>query len=106
MVENWDRLIEYTSGEWVSFIGDDDYIDPNLAAFISGLLETVPEVDAISWQLMNYIWPEIRPKNSKMSVPAETGIFLQFQEEMLARTFYWNGATDRIQCNCVHHQRL
>lgn len=107
MVENWDRLVEYTSGEWVSIIGDDDYIDPNLATFISGIQKFVPNVDAVSWMSIHYIWPEIRPKDSKMSVPAEAGIYLQSQEEMLARMFYWQDATDRPLCNYgIYHSAL
>lgn len=107
MVENWNRLIEFTSGEWVSFIGDDDYIDPNVTAFISGLQKTVPQVDALSWMPIHYIWPEIRPENSKIALPVDTGIYMQTQEEMLARTFYWQGATDRPLCAYgVYHGAL
>lgn len=107
MVENWDRLIEYTCGEWVSFIGDDDYIDPNLATLIFGIEKVVPDIDALSWMSANYVWPDIRPKDSKMSVPSGTGIFLHSQEENLNRIFYWKGATDRPACNYgIYHGAL
>ncbi|MEW7007019.1 glycosyltransferase family 2 protein [Lentilitoribacter sp. EG35] len=99
MAENWNRLIEYTSGEWVTVIGDDDYIDPDVPAFISGLQKTVPDVDALSWMSMNYIWPDIRPENASIAVPSDCGIYVQSQREMMGRMFYWQGATDRPLCS-------
>ena len=30
MRSNWERMPEQARGEWVSFIGDDDYLDPEL----------------------------------------------------------------------------
>lgn len=98
MVDNWNRLIEYTSGEWVSVIGDDDYIDPNVTAFISGLQKTVPDVDALSWMSMHYIWPDVRQEDAKMTVPTEVGVYVHSQKEMLRRMYYWEGATDRPVC--------
>ena len=34
MVENWDRCVEATTGEFVCMIGDDDYVDVDVVDLI------------------------------------------------------------------------
>jgi glycosyltransferase involved in cell wall biosynthesis len=35
MLDNWERTVAATSGDWVTVIGDDDYVDPDLAGVLA-----------------------------------------------------------------------
>ncbi len=59
MKENWERAVSKSSGQWVSFIGDDDILSPDLIFFIQHFLKTVPNADkyeAFKWKGINFSW--------------------------------------------------
>lgn len=98
MVENWNRLVPFSSGEWLCFIGDDDYIDPELPDFIEGLQASFPQVDALNWMSFNYVWPDLRGSGGRLHMSANSGVYMQTTKEMLRRVYYWDGAADRPVC--------
>jgi len=49
MMDNWERTIRATTGKWISFIGDDDYLDPDLVIALQKVLEIYPDLDAFDW---------------------------------------------------------
>lgn len=99
MVENWNRLPSLCCGEWIMFIGDDDYVDPELSDFLTGLEEKVPDVDSLAWNSMTFNWPDVRQDGYRINMPITCGVYTLSKEIVLRRVFYWEDATDRITAN-------
>lgn len=71
MQDNWERTVEIARGDFISIVGDDDYIDPDAAGLIERVLARNPAVDAIAWSRPCYIWPG--PREQRLSVVVELG---------------------------------
>lgn len=98
MRANWERMVPHTTGEWLSYIGDDDYVDPELCEVIKLTKRRVPSVDAISWGRLYFIWPEARQRREITKVPTGSHLIGVGKEEMMRKLFFWEDATDRPQC--------
>lgn len=98
MRANWERMMPHTTGEWVSYIGDDDYLDPELCEVIEVTKRRVPKVDAISWGRLFFTWPEARPAREVTKVPTGNHLIGVDKQEMMRKLFFWESATDRPQC--------
>ncbi|MDB5551550.1 MAG: hypothetical protein JWL86_1534 [Rhizobium sp.] len=92
MMGNWERSISATTGRYVAFIGDDDYIDPDLAAFIVNLEKTT-KADAIAWTGPNFVWPVegAPPRNVAISLGTKVTRFSKTQ--LMRKAFLWEGAS-------------
>lgn len=60
MRENWNRAAEVVDTEWVSFIGDDDYLDPYVSNLLSRITATDKSVGYLRWNRTTYNWPDNR----------------------------------------------
>lgn len=89
MLDNWERSIVATSGEWVNFIGDDDFIDPDVAALILRVLKVNPEIEAFSWGLLHYAWPVEGEPASTLAVNFDSAVMKLPKTEPLKRMFGW-----------------
>ena len=49
MQDNWERTMRAATGDWVTFIGDDDYLDPDVIDTIAAVATRRPEADAVGW---------------------------------------------------------
>lgn len=98
MRANWERMMPHTTGEWVSYIGDDDYLDPELCEVISVTTRRVPTVDAISWGRLYFIWPEARKHREVTKVPTGNHLIGVDKQEMMRKLFFWEAASDRPMC--------
>jgi glycosyltransferase involved in cell wall biosynthesis len=58
MLDNWETAIKATSGRWVTFIGDDDYADPEIAGVILKIEDAHPGVEALDWAKLYYAWQD------------------------------------------------
>nr|WP_316652170.1 glycosyltransferase family A protein [uncultured Gellertiella sp.] len=89
MVDNWERVAAAATGDFWTFIGDDDYVDPDLAAFLGRVLETTPELDALAWRIIGYTWPY--PERPKMAalVPFDHTTVKIPQSDLYKRMFGW-----------------
>jgi glycosyltransferase involved in cell wall biosynthesis len=58
MRENWERAIEHSTGEWITYIGDDDALDPNIINLIEKVYvdKKFKEYECITWTHINYCW--------------------------------------------------
>lgn len=92
MVDNWERTMAVATGRWVAFIGDDDYIDPDLADLIAAIEGRVPDVDAIAWNRLTFHWPGARPHEMQTSIPTGCRIVEVARDELMRKTFGWEGA--------------
>jgi glycosyltransferase involved in cell wall biosynthesis len=93
MVDNWERTMEAATGDWITFIGDDDYADPDFADLAAKLAENDPTIDAVCWSSAAYIWPSESRGKIGVFVPAEAYVVKYPRDELQRRMFGWNGAT-------------
>lgn len=56
MNDNWERALDATRGEWVTFLGDDDGLMPYALAEFD-VLTAIRGVRAVRWQYAVYTWP-------------------------------------------------
>jgi hypothetical protein len=92
MVDNWERTMAAATGRWVAFIGDDDYIDPNVADLIAAIETRVPDVDAIAWNRLTFHWPGARADVMQTAVPTGCQIVEVLRDDLMRKTFGWEGA--------------
>jgi Glycosyl transferase family 2 len=59
MTENWERALSNTTGDYVTFIGDDDGLLPDACSIAAQVLDNVaPDFDVLMWEPFLYFWPE------------------------------------------------
>jgi hypothetical protein len=92
MMDNWERALCATTGRFVSFIGDDDYIDPELAAFIVNLERKI-DADAIAWTGPSYIWPTEGSYTHSISISLKTDVTLFAKRYLVRKAFLWEGCS-------------
>lgn len=98
MRANWERIIPRTSGEWISFIGDDDYLDPELCEVLRVTKKLVPNVDALTWGRLYFIWPDARKGREITKMPTGSHLIGVKKEDMIRKLFFWEDAADRPKC--------
>jgi len=98
MVDNWERSAEAATGQWICFIGDDDYIDTDIASVIARIAAVQPLADSISWNRLAYNWPGTRPHDCPVAVPIGDMIVDVPRELLLKRMFGWDRATIVPEC--------
>jgi hypothetical protein len=93
MEDNWERVMEAARGEWVVFIGDDDYVDPDLASIILDVVKRAPETEVIGWNRLTYKWPGFRPFAGNMPVPLMHRVVRYPHALLMKRMFLWENST-------------
>jgi hypothetical protein len=92
MVDNWERTMAVATGRWVAFIGDDDYIDPDVADLIAAIEARVPDVDAIAWNRLTFHWPGARANVMQTAIPTGCQVVEVPRDDLMRKTFGWHGA--------------
>ncbi|WP_322989090.1 glycosyltransferase family A protein [Hoeflea sp.] len=95
MVDNWERLVGETKGRWLCVIGDDDYIDPKLVLLLKYYERIYPDADAVSWDRMNFNWPDNRQLPSLSVVPVTHKTYIIKRQESKERLFLWSEGKSR-----------
>lgn len=94
MVENWERTVAATTGEWITVIGDDDYVDPELATVLQKLELLAPGIEAFSWGYATFTWPtEGLHNRTNNKVPLAPQFIELSREWLFNRAFRWEEAT-------------
>jgi len=57
MTENWEQALAHASGEYVTFIGDDDGLMPDACAIATSILQR-GSLELLSWAPYAYYWPQ------------------------------------------------
>jgi glycosyltransferase involved in cell wall biosynthesis len=91
MMENWERSIAASTGRYVAFIGDDDYIDPDLAAFLINIEREV-SADAIAWTGPNFIWPVDGAPIRPISISLRSTVTRMPKAQLMRKAFLWEGS--------------
>jgi len=92
MMDNWERALTAATGRFVSFIGDDDFIDPELAGFIVNLEKNV-SADAIAWTGPNYIWPTEGSQPRPITISLKTSVTQFDKRHLMRKAFHWEGCS-------------
>lgn len=93
MQDNWERTMQAATGDWVTFIGDDDYVDPDVIDTILDIARQRPEVDAVGWSRLGFQWPDYRPFSGNACVALGNGVHLIGRDAQMRALFRWHGAT-------------
>jgi glycosyltransferase involved in cell wall biosynthesis len=93
MQDNWERVMQAATGDWIIFVGDDDYVDPDVIDTIAEIARRRPQVDAVGWARMSFKWPEYRPFSGNASVALGNGVHLADRQDQLRALFTWKGAS-------------
>ncbi|MGL9618809.1 glycosyltransferase family 2 protein [Bradyrhizobium sp. U531] len=56
MTDNWEAALGHASGEYITFLGDDDGLMPYACATASAMLSG-RKIDLLSWSAYSYYWP-------------------------------------------------
>ncbi|WP_377295089.1 glycosyltransferase family 2 protein [Rhizobium sp. SG2393] len=92
MNDNWERCIEASTGTWVVFIGDDDFIDLSVADLITLITKNRGPFDVVAWDRVNYDWPQKRDgvKNIRVSLLDKVGEV--DRDHLVTSNFLWSNA--------------
>jgi glycosyltransferase involved in cell wall biosynthesis len=104
MMENWERAVAAATGRYVTVIGDDDYADPDLAAFLINLEARVGVIDALTWSGFNYTWPVAGAAPLPLQLDIRATVSRFDKRDLVGRAFGWVGALHVPLCgNSVYH---
>lgn len=93
MIENWERTLAAATGDWVTVIGDDDFIDPDVMTVLKKVVAVNPETEAFAWGVVAYSWPSPEQKSTSIHVPFNSFVVKVPREQLLKRMFGWFEAT-------------
>ncbi len=91
MVENWDRSVEAATGEFICMIGDDDYIDADVADLIRRSQAEQPAMDVLIWSRLTFNWPGNRPQRCNVAASLDTGVYSVPRATAYQDFFSWRG---------------
>jgi glycosyltransferase involved in cell wall biosynthesis len=98
MIDNWERTVRAATGDWVTVIGDDDYVDPDLVDFIDRIEGRDQGIDAIAWNRAAYQWPDARSFPKAVTISLANRIMRHPHEAIMERLFGWLGASYMPLC--------
>ncbi|MCM2291450.1 glycosyltransferase [Allorhizobium sp. BGMRC 0089] len=89
MMDNWERAAHASTGEWVTFIGDDDFVEPDVAGLLERVVAHNPDIEAFSWGALYYSWPVEGEPVSIVSVAFDRSVMRLPKSEPIKRMFGW-----------------
>lgn len=98
MAENWERTLAAAQGDWVSIIGDDDYVDPDIADHIAAIEAQDSTVDAIGWNRAPFQWISARTEEKSIPFSLVNRIMRHTKDQIERRLFGWAAATIMPSC--------
>ena len=107
MQDNWERCLAASTGHWVSVIGDDDLIDPDLVDALQIAIGLKPDLEGFGWANLRYSWVGEQSRIHNVRVPL-AGSFHDMPAELVRRrAFHWDDAGASITSGfSVYHSAL
>ena len=93
MQDNWERTVSAARGDWITVIGDDDHLDPDLAGMIGRIEALSPGVEAISWPLPHFEWPHPSKRSYNFSLWLRPMILRVERQTAFGSAFRWDNAS-------------
>lgn len=108
MMANWNRAYEATSGDWVCFIGDDDFVDPNVINIIAKVMVQSKELDYFRWNRLTWNWPDNRLQQTTIRLGLGSDLKIIEIEKVKAKVKEYEGSGDgfTIYHACVKKEVL
>lgn len=107
MKDNWERCLEAATGAWVSVIGDDDLIDPDLVDALKIAVALKPGLEAFGWSNLKYDWRTEDAPVRNVHVPLEATFHDIPQALLFARAYRWDDAGVTLTCGfSVYHSAI
>jgi glycosyltransferase involved in cell wall biosynthesis len=104
MRDNWERCLEAATGAWISVIGDDDLIDPDLVDALKLAEALKPGLEGFGWSNLKYDWRQDDDPPRNVHVPLDTTFHDMPQPLLFARAFRWDDAGITLTCGfSVYH---
>ena len=94
MQDNWERTMMATTGDWVIFIGDDDYVDPDAIDVILDIVARRPETEAIGWNRLSFKWPSYRPFPGNFTLSLRNDVQQADRVSLFRRMLQWEDASN------------
>lgn len=98
MADNWERTVRAAAGDWVTVIGDDDYVDPDIADRIMEIESRDDAVEAIGWNRVPFQWSSARSEEKSTPFSLANRIMRHTKDQLERRLFGWATATYMPQC--------
>jgi glycosyltransferase involved in cell wall biosynthesis len=93
MQDNWERTMEAATGAWIVFIGDDDYVDPDVADIIGEIVRRQPATEAIGWNRPGFKWPSYRPFPGNLNFSLRNDVISADRATLVRKMFRWEGSS-------------
>ena len=93
MMDNWERTIHASRGEWVLFIGDDDFAEPELAGLLTRIAAVNPDIEALAWGTFSYFWPVEGEMPGSVNIPFDSSVVRVPKADLQRRMFGWQDST-------------
>jgi glycosyltransferase involved in cell wall biosynthesis len=107
MKDTWERCLEATSGQWISVVGDDDLIDPDLVDALKIAIALKPALEAFGWSSLKYDWVTPDAPLRNVQVPLEATFHDMPQPLLFRRAFRWDDAGVTLTCGfSVYHSAI
>lgn len=107
MQENWERAVDAAIGDWVSVIGDDDHIDPDLADALRLAEALKPGVEAFAWSNLHYVWRTPEAGRQSVRLPVKATLHDMPPWFVRRRAFGWADASATIVSGfSIYHAAL
>lgn len=85
MRENWERARERANGRWITFIGDDDFVDFRAVSLLRFIDQQLPDVDYVTSRRMTWEWPDARRAPTNVHIPLGQQLLKISTEELRKR---------------------
>ncbi|MCV3766460.1 glycosyltransferase family 2 protein [Rhizobium sp. TRM95796] len=107
MQENWERAVDAAVGDWVSVIGDDDQIDPDLVEALKLAEALKPGLDAFAWTNLHYGWRTLETPRHTVRLPVKATFHDMPAWFVRRRAFGWADASATIVSGfSIYHAAL
>lgn len=107
MLDNWERTMAEVRGRWVTFIGDDDHIDPKAIHVLRRYERDYSDLEAVSWSRMTYNWPDNRFIATLASVPTGHETYVPKRKVLHDQLYRWSQREKRPSCGFgIYHGAL
>jgi len=98
MSEHWEWALSHASGDWITFLGDDDGLLPDAILRFSKLVANT-DLRAVGSNLCTYQWP-IPSENikSSLTIKSEPGVKIQNSHDYLNKVMKGSAGHKRLPC--------
>jgi hypothetical protein len=99
MAENWELALSHATGEFITFVGDDDGLLPDACLVAAAILDA-EDAEILSWEPFLYLWPEFWDTNRRNTLQATVS------DEFNVRSIASRPLLERVYGFRAHYSKL